>query len=80
MSAALKVPKSTVASIVLKLKKFGTTGTGRLVRIEKTERSLMKTCSRVLKTSDWGERSPSNRTTTLSTLPRQRRSVFRTSL
>uniref|UniRef100_A0A3B4YX19 Transposase Tc1-like domain-containing protein n=1 Tax=Seriola lalandi dorsalis TaxID=1841481 RepID=A0A3B4YX19_SERLL len=27
MSAALKVPKSTVASIILKLKKFGTTRT-----------------------------------------------------
>ena len=29
-----------------------------------------------LRTSDWGEGSPSNRTTTLSTQPRQRRSGF----
>uniref|UniRef100_A0A8C7CR95 Uncharacterized protein n=1 Tax=Oncorhynchus kisutch TaxID=8019 RepID=A0A8C7CR95_ONCKI len=40
----------------------------------------MKTCSRVLSTSDWGDGSPSNRTTTLSTQPRQRRSGFGTSL
>ena len=32
-----------------------------------TETSLMKTCSRALWTSDWGEGSSSNRTTTLST-------------
>uniref|UniRef100_A0A8C8EKQ5 WD repeat-containing protein 44 n=1 Tax=Oncorhynchus tshawytscha TaxID=74940 RepID=A0A8C8EKQ5_ONCTS len=44
------------------------------------ERSLMKTCSRALRTSDWGEGSPSNRTTTLSTQPRQCRSGFGTSL
>ena len=35
-----------------------------------TETSLMKICSRVLWTSDWGEGSSSNRTTTLSTQPR----------
>jgi hypothetical protein len=33
----------------------------------KVKRSLMKTCSRALRTSDWGESSPSNRSTTLST-------------
>ena len=43
---------------------------------ESTERSLMKTCSRALKTSDWGKGSPSIRTTTLSTQPRQRMSGF----
>ena len=31
----------------------------------------MKTCSRPLRTSDWGKGLPSNRTTTLSTQPRQ---------
>ena len=31
------------------------------------ERSLMKTCSRALRTSYWGKGSPSNRTTILST-------------
>ena len=42
---------------------FLAAGTGRLVRIEAKmnrakyrERSLMKTCSRALKTSDWGQR------------------------
>ena len=64
---------------------FSATGTGRLVRIEAKmngvkDRTLMKTCSRALRTSDWGEGSPSNRTTTLSTQPRQRRSHFGTSL
>jgi hypothetical protein len=39
---------------------------------------LIKTFSRVLRT--WGDGSPSYRTTTLSTQPRQRRSGFRTSL
>ena len=33
----------------------------------KVQRSLMKTCSIPLRTSDWGEGSPSNRTATLST-------------
>jgi hypothetical protein len=32
----------------------------------KVQRYLMKTCSSALSTSDWGEGSPSNRTTTLS--------------
>jgi hypothetical protein len=41
---------------------------------------LMTTCSRALRTSDWGDGSPSNRTTTLSTQPRKRRCGFRTSL
>ena len=36
----------------------------------------MKTCSRELKTSAWGEVSSSNRTTTLSTQPRHRRTGF----
>ena len=36
----------------------------------------MKTCSRVLRTSDWCKGSPFNRTTTLSTQPRQRKSDF----
>ena len=40
----------------------------------------MKTCSSALRTSAWGEGSPSNRTTTLSTQPRQGRSGFKTSL
>ena len=40
----------------------------------------MKTCSSALRTSEWGEGSPSNRTTTLNTQPRQRRSGFGTSL
>ena len=59
---------------------FSASGTRRLVRIGKyerskvLERSLIKTCSKALRTSDWGEGSPSNRTMTLSTQPRQRRS------
>ena len=40
----------------------------------------MKTCSRAVRTLDWGEGSPSNRTPTLSTQPRQHRSDFGTSL
>uniref|UniRef100_A0AAZ3SEK2 Tc1-like transposase DDE domain-containing protein n=1 Tax=Oncorhynchus tshawytscha TaxID=74940 RepID=A0AAZ3SEK2_ONCTS len=40
----------------------------------------MKTCSRALRTSDWGKGSPSNRTTTLTTQPRKHRSGFGTSL
>ena len=42
MSAALKVPKNTVASIILKWKKFGTTKTlpkaGRSVKLSNRER------------------------------------------
>ena len=147
MSAALKVPKNTVASIILKWKTFGTTKTLLAAKLSKrgrrafdregtkntmvtltelqrssvemgepprrttiscleetwhhpygeawwwqhhavgvlfngrdweisqdrcrdeqsTERSLMKICSRVLRTSDWGEGTLSNKTTTLST-------------
>ena len=57
----------------------------RLVRIKgkmngAKYRSLMKTCSRTLRISAWDEGSPYNRTTTLSTQPRQRRSGFGTSL
>uniref|UniRef100_A0AAZ3RW66 Tc1-like transposase DDE domain-containing protein n=1 Tax=Oncorhynchus tshawytscha TaxID=74940 RepID=A0AAZ3RW66_ONCTS len=40
----------------------------------------MKTCFRALRTPNWGESSPANKTTTLSTQPRQRRSCFGTSL
>jgi hypothetical protein len=36
----------------------------------------MKTCSRALRTSDWGKGSPSIRTTTRSTQPRRRKSGF----
>ena len=43
---------------------------------EQRERALMKACSRVLRTLDWGEGWPSNRTTTLSTQPRQHRSLW----
>ena len=35
---------------------------------------FVKTCYRALRSSNWGEGSPSNRTTTLSTQPIQRRS------
>ena len=42
----------------------------------KVQRSLMKTCSRALRTSDWGEGSPSNKTLTLRTQPRQCRRGF----
>jgi hypothetical protein len=66
---------------------FSAAGTGRLVRIRGNmigakyrDRFLMKTCSRALRTSDWGEGSPSNRTTTQSIQPRQHRSGFGTSL
>ena len=45
MSAALKVPKNTVASIILKLKKCGTTKTlpraGRLAKLSKLGRSAL---------------------------------------
>jgi hypothetical protein len=47
---------------------------------EKYREILDETCSRALRTSDWGEGSPPNRTTTLSTQPRQCRSGFWTSL
>jgi transposase len=55
-------------------------GSKEICTEQSTERSLMKTCFRALRTSNWGESSASNRTTTLSTQPRQRRSVFGTSL
>jgi hypothetical protein len=38
----------------------------------------MKTWSRALRTSDWGDGSPSNRTMTLNTQPTQHRSGFGT--
>ena len=45
MSAALKVPKNTVASIILKWKKFGTTKTplrdGRLAKLSNRGRSAL---------------------------------------
>ena len=62
---------------------FSAAGTERLVRVEaklngaKYREILGETCPRVLRTSDWGKGSPSNRTTTLSTQPRQ---CFGTSL
>jgi hypothetical protein len=57
--------------------------TGRLVRIEeKVNRAKYRESldDNLLRTSDWGEGSPSYRTTTLSTQSRQRRSGFGTSL
>ena len=62
---------------------FSVAGTGRLVRIEaKMNKAKYREIldENLLRTSDWGEGSPSNRTTTLITQPRQRRSSFRTSL
>ena len=66
---------------------FSAAGTGRLVRNEGKmngakyreilDENLLQS---TLRTSDWGEGSPSNRTTTLSTQPRQCRSGFGTSL
>ena len=41
---------------------------------------MVHVSSRALRTSDWGEGSPSNRTTTLNTQPRQCRCGFGTSL
>jgi hypothetical protein len=68
MSAALKVPKNTVASIILKWKIFGNTKTlPRAKYREVLDENLLQS-------------SPSNRKTTLSTQPRQRRSGFGTSL
>ncbi|CDQ60660.1 unnamed protein product [Oncorhynchus mykiss] len=60
---------------------FSAAGTGRLVRIEgkmngAKYREILD--ENLLKTSDWGKGSPSNRTTTLSTQSRQRRSGFGT--
>ena len=57
--------------------------TVRLVRLEgKINGAKYKEIldENLLRTSDWGEGSPSNRTTTLSTQPRQRQSDFGTSL
>jgi hypothetical protein len=58
-------------------------GTGRLVRIEGKmngvkyreilDENLLQSA---LRTLDWGEGSPSNRTTTLATQPTQQRSGF----
>ena len=54
---------------------FSAAGTRRIVRIEAKMNGAMyreildETCFRVLRTSDWGKGSPSNRTTTLSTQP-----------
>jgi hypothetical protein len=49
---------------------------GKDGRRKSTERFFLKTYSRALRASDWGEGSPSNRTATLSTQPRQRKSGF----
>ena len=64
---------------------FSVTGTERLVRVEgkmkgAKYRVLLDENPLQSRTSDWGEGSPSNRTTTLSTQPRQSRSGFGTSL
>jgi hypothetical protein len=138
ISAEWKVPKNTVASIILKWKKFGTTKilpragcpsnlsiqgrralvrevtknpvvtlTGAKYRVQSvhfvyidegkkicnpliltslltslppTVPPYVKTFSRVVRTLDWRKDSPSNRTTTLRTKLRQRRSDFGTSL
>jgi hypothetical protein len=58
-------------------------GSGRLVRIKgKMNGAKYKEIldENLLGTSDWGKGSLSNRTITLSTQPRQRRSGFGTSL
>jgi hypothetical protein len=58
---------------------FSEDRTGRLVRIEaKMNRAKYREIldENLLRTSDWGEGLPSNRTMTLSTQPRQRRSGF----
>ena len=63
---------------------FSGAGTGRQVRIEgkmngaKYREIIDKTCSRALRTLDWANGSPSNRTTTLSTQPKQSRTGFGT--
>jgi hypothetical protein len=62
---------------------FSAAGAGRLVRIEgkmngAKYREILD--ENLLRTSDWGEGSPSNRTTTLRTQPMQCRSGFGTSL
>uniref|UniRef100_A0AAZ3RXA2 Tc1-like transposase DDE domain-containing protein n=1 Tax=Oncorhynchus tshawytscha TaxID=74940 RepID=A0AAZ3RXA2_ONCTS len=61
---------------------FSVAGTGRLVSVEGNMNgaTYIEILDNLLRTSDWGEGSPSNRTTTLITLPRQRRSGFGTSL
>jgi hypothetical protein len=65
---------------------FSVAGTGRLFRIEgkmneaKYRDPWLNTCSTAIRTPDWGEGSPSNRTMTLNTQPRQCRSGFWTSL
>ena len=62
---------------------FSAAGTLRLIRIEgkmngANYREILN--ENLPMTSDWGEGSPSNRTTALSTQPRQCRSGFGTSL
>ena len=65
---------------------FSLARTGSLVGIEgkmnraKYREILDENLLQSLRTSDWGEVLPSNRTTTLNTHPRQRRSGFGTSL
>uniref|UniRef100_A0AAZ3RTG3 Transposase Tc1-like domain-containing protein n=1 Tax=Oncorhynchus tshawytscha TaxID=74940 RepID=A0AAZ3RTG3_ONCTS len=65
---------------------FSAAGTRRLVRIErkmngaKYKEILGENCSRALRTSDWGDDSPSNRTTTQSTQSRQSMCGYGTSL
>uniref|UniRef100_A0AAZ3SPJ6 Transposase Tc1-like domain-containing protein n=1 Tax=Oncorhynchus tshawytscha TaxID=74940 RepID=A0AAZ3SPJ6_ONCTS len=61
---------------------FSAAGTGRLVGIEAKMNGAKyrEILEDPLQTSDWGEGSASNRTTTLIIQPRQRRSGFGTSL
>jgi hypothetical protein len=62
---------------------FSAAGTGRLVRINgKMNRAKYREIldENLLRTSDWGKSSLSNRTMTLSTQQRQCRSGFETSL
>jgi hypothetical protein len=61
---------------------FSAAGTGRLFRIEgKVNRAKYREIldENLLRTSDWGEGSPSNRTMIQSTQPRQHRSGIGTS-
>uniref|UniRef100_A0AAZ3SDA0 Transposase Tc1-like domain-containing protein n=1 Tax=Oncorhynchus tshawytscha TaxID=74940 RepID=A0AAZ3SDA0_ONCTS len=77
MSAALKVPKNTVASIILKWKKFGTTKTlpraghaaklsnrGRRALVREVSKNLMVTLTELQSSS--GEMGETSRKTTIS--------------
>jgi hypothetical protein len=61
-------------NFLLQMYSFSVAGAGRLVRIEgKINGAKYRDIfdENLLRTSDWDEGSPSNRTTTLSTQPRQ---------